>query len=529
LNQQDIQHNLHQLRTAWKWFLCGLRWLSIILFGVLFFVGIYFKLPVKALVGLAVIPVVGLFVPKKIQPWVWLSLTVLLISLFGWLHLPEHNSRQWQPYQFDGELDALENGSPITGQNAAELYQQVLQEYGETIFYFRFADDTQEQQTLTHPWDPAQYPKLDFWITALEPALQKLTEAARLDQCRFDIPHNIPSMNPQLGRLNQLKGWARLLLRASARDLYNGLHPQALQKQLAVIGIARHLYQQKTLLDQSAAFQVELLGTRALEKYIIDHGTDPKELACIEQTFAGLDPHWAGNWPHILAREKLQSKNLFGLLYETDTQGRIRISHSAMMALQEGLGYQPRRLFLNQQTMNRLAVLGLWICLPSDPQKMADMVNKRFDYYSLQIQKGTEFPQMSLRYIWILGLNAQSIVDWLAMQRVGYYWALNGQFTRHQAVVNRIHILSAIKQFYLQNHRWPERLEEIKIEDAFMLFDPLNNKPFRYERTDEGFRFYSLGPNGIDDGGFFNSETQKDDIQIWPKDFPQADENGQKS
>jgi hypothetical protein len=156
------------------------------------------------------------------------------------------------------------------------------------------------------------------------------------------------------------------------------------------------------------------------------------------------------------------------------------------------------------------------------------MVNTRVDHYSLQVQKGTEFQQISLRYIWILGLNAQSIVDWLAMQRVGYYWALNGQFTRHQALVNRIHILSAIKQFYLQNQRWPERLEEINIEDAFMLFDPLNNKPFRYERTDKGFRFYSLGPNGVDDGGFFNPDSNKDDIQIWPKDFPQADENGQK-
>ena len=56
---------------VWKWFLVALRWCSIIFFGVLFFVGLYIKLPWKVLASLAVIPVVGIFVPKKVQPWVW--------------------------------------------------------------------------------------------------------------------------------------------------------------------------------------------------------------------------------------------------------------------------------------------------------------------------------------------------------------------------------------------------------------------------------------------------------------------------
>ncbi|MHC4231402.1 MAG: hypothetical protein ACYSTW_02225, partial [Planctomycetota bacterium] len=44
---------------AWKWFLVALRWCSILFFGMLFFVGLYFKLPSKTLACLALIPVVG--------------------------------------------------------------------------------------------------------------------------------------------------------------------------------------------------------------------------------------------------------------------------------------------------------------------------------------------------------------------------------------------------------------------------------------------------------------------------------------
>ncbi len=522
MKKQELRKNLKELKIAWKWFCCGLRWLSIIIFSVLFAVGIYFKLPWKVLAALAVIPIVGLFAPRKIQPWVWLSITVLLIAVFVWIHLPGKNSHRWRPYQFDHKISALEDQMAITGPNAADLYEEVLHEYGETIFYFRFAEH-QDRRTLMQPWDPAQNLRLDFWINALRPAFDKLIEASRIDQCRFTIPSNIPAVDPQLSRLNRLKGWSRLLLRASMRDLYKGLNEEALQKQLAVMGIARHLYQQKTLMDQSAAFDIELLGARALEYFTITAGSDPEKLSRIQQAFVDLDPRWPGNWPDILVREKILSKNLLALFYETNNDGDIRYSHSAMMALQEGLGFRPRRLFINQHTMNRLAVIGFFFWLPSNPENLADLVDRRFDHYSLQVQKGERLPRYDLRYIWVLGLNVQSFIDWMAMQKVGFYWALDGQFTRHNALANRLAVFSLLKQFHLEHGRWPERLDELDHPDAeLILIDPLNGKPWHYERTDESFLLYSLGPNAADDGGINDPSKQKDDILIWPqqRDLP---------
>jgi hypothetical protein len=110
------------------------------------------------------------------------------------------------------------------------------------------------------------------------------------------------------------------------------------------------------------------------------------------------------------------------------------------------------------------------------------------------------------------------VIDWLAMWKVGYFWALDGHYRRHLALVNKIHILSALKRYFLQHQEWPGQLQELDLESQeSVLNDPLCNQPFVYERTNRGFRLYSRGPNGIDDGGVYNIKAGKDDIVLWPR------------
>ena len=504
--------------VAWKWFLQGLRWLSIIVFAVLFFIGLYVKLPWKMLACLAVIPVVGICVPQKKQPYIWGLLTVILLSAWGWVHLPEHSNQQWQPFQYDTELAKIEREHLPEGiNNAADWYQVILNAYGESIFDFNHDNEQVKQETLISSWDPGLYPALDNWISQFEPGIEQMIYASGIDPCRFEIPHNLASLKPQLQRINQLKGWARLMICSANRDLFLGFQARALDKLRAVAGIAQHLYQQQTLFDQSAAFHIELLAARAMKTFIIIHCDDPQVMKEIEQIFGDLDPQWARNWPDILAREKLMAKNLIALMYEVNESGKVRISHSAMMALQAGLGFRPQRLFLKQHEMNRLAVIGLWLALPSSPQRMATIVDERFDHYSQRAREGEQLPRYSILYVWTKGLNAQSVIDWLAMQQVGYFWALDGQFQRHESIVRQIKIFSALKQDFLKHNHWPEKLTDLNIENSDQVFiDALNNQPFVYERTDDSFRLYSVGPNAVDDGGVNDKQNNKDDILLWP-------------
>jgi hypothetical protein len=54
----------------------------------------------------------------------------------------------------------------------------------------------------------------------------------------------------------------------------------------------------------------------------------------------------------------------------------------------------------------------------------------------------------------------------------------------------------------------PEHLE--RLPD-----DPFSGKPLVYRLTDEGFRLYSVGPNGVDDGGKSCDDGDPEDDDEW--------------
>ena len=496
--------------TKRGWLLWGLRWFAVIIFTLAFCVGLLLSVSWKILLCLAVIPVTYLCLPKKIQSWVWVCLTGVVLGLFIWVLLPELNKKNWKPYQFDHDLQALNNVHLSAGiDNAADRYLAILEEHDENIFLHElFVHEM--HNTFAAPWNPEEYPELDTWLTGFEPAMEQLVEISKMEHCRFPIPHDMLSNDLQLKRLHLLGGWAGMLIRSANRDLYRGQTEQALSKLLVVPRMARHLYQQKTLSDQAKAFDLEWIGALALEAFMMEHGDDLDMLKQVEQAFAAIDPQWPGNWRKILAHEKLMFKNIAGNLYEINRKGRIRMSRNSIPALAKGLNFRiPYRL--RKQNLSKAATIGLWLFMPSSPEGIG------FDYYSRQVQRGEQLPRISSRYAFLLrGVNYKSIVDWRVMEQVQWYSALDGHRTRHEAIVRRIRILSALKQHFLEHKCWPNQLAELQIDDADSLIDPLCSKPFFYERLDEGFRLYSLGVNGVDDGGVNLRREQKDDILIWP-------------
>lgn len=55
-----------------------------------------------------------------------------------------------------------------------------------------------------------------------------------------------------------------------------------------------------------------------------------------------------------------------------------------------------------------------------------------------------------------------------------------------------------IERHRLEHGRYPDSLEALPHEAGI---DPLHGTPFCYEKSDVGFRLYSTGPDGVDDGG----------------------------
>lgn len=87
--------------------------------------------------------------------------------------------------------------------------------------------------------------------------------------------------------------------------------------------------------------------------------------------------------------------------------------------------------------------------------------------------------------------------------------------TRGEAERRGTITVARIRAFEQRNGRLPESLDELGAGTAFV--DPFSNQPLRYQRTADGFRLYSVGDNGQDDGGTHDPKAENNDFVIWPR------------
>ena len=83
-----------------------------------------------------------------------------------------------------------------------------------------------------------------------------------------------------------------------------------------------------------------------------------------------------------------------------------------------------------------------------------------------------------------------------------YIKALN-VLTRVQTSVNQAWIVCALERHHMERGQYPESLTELVPQFIEQLpVDPINGRPMKYRRTNDGkFLLYSVGWNETDDGG----------------------------
>lgn len=504
---------LRNVYKTWRYGVDFIRWTAFVVFSVLFVIGLVLRFPWKILMLLAVIPAVGFFVPRKYQKWIWAVLTLIAAGVYLWIYLPRTEESDWKTYQYIEEVNPEFLTSP---ENAAVHYTKFFDDQGEVVFSYPYSE-AEDQATYNAPWKADQYPVLSRWLDQRGPALDRLIEVVRMPLCRFEAPIDFHSRQRQQLRIKLMKAWASVLMRSAHRDLAAGDLDAALEKELAILGMSRHLYAQGTLLDQATGFNLERRACRLLYEFVIDFAERESMLEEIESQIRQVESNWPGNWLLILQREKRLAKNIAGMFYQVNKEGQTRISRDLGQGLNVAMGH-PAYRFLRTKELSRLLALSMWLSLPSSPEGIEGMIEKRFDRYTRIAESGKDLEYVDTWPFWMRGLNYRSVVDWYAKQQVAFYYPLKNKNLRHQALKKVTQILIELKRYRQQEGAWPQRLDDLLVGDftGGRLFDPVSGLVFQYERTADGFRLYSLGANQQDDNGLNNGEDM-DDRMYWPQ------------
>jgi len=523
MTEEKITKKPGPAKRFFRWVFAVVKLLFIVLLALLLITCLYCQAPPKILALVAIILATLTIIPKRARKWIWLTFAIIITVLVIWIFFPEEDG-DWRPYTFDEELAALEAKRAIPDdQNAATIYNKLIETYEPNDFKHDFIDDDLWELSRQEPWSSQDYPELAKWIQSHEKTIALLTEASQIDKCVFHLEAYQRFDSPTWRRYDIMKAWARLLTRAASNDLGDGRVVQAIEKQSLIMQMTDHINQQPTLYDMLVSIALEALATHNIIQTIISENTNEENLAKIERLLKDVDREWSPDFERTLGYEKLSDKSLFGLLYEVNSKGRTRrswidIFTASVSKYSDVMLNRHRNITKVGKKVIRLLN---WFFIPSNPKKMADMVE--------EIYREEIYPMAKPQYDWQKSAERFSYGPF----RLNFYYF--ARISNSNIGTHKIHdlylritsdnkaarIIIALRRYKNEHGLWPDNLEDVKALAPPELFvDPINNDSFIYRLTEDGFTLYSKGKNNIDENGDRRTKkpdgTYTDDFLIWP-------------
>lgn len=509
------------VKRVFKWL--GLAVLTILLIGA-----IIFQAPWKVLTLLVIIFAACTILPKPYRKWFWLSVAGVVVALVIWVFLPEE-TEGWRRYTFDEELAVMEAKYAVADEeNAAKIYEQLLEAEKQEPNEPNVPDDYY-LIVQSEPWSSEDYPEIAQWIQEQQDKIETLLKAAKIENCHFPINADPISLDYTLNRLSPMRQRAHLLIYAGNNDLGEGRINQAIEKNLAVLKMAKHQCQQAAIIDMLVGIAIEALALGQLNQFVVTGDATEEELNIIEEALTEIKHDWSYDLPKFLEYDKLMQKNLLGMFYGVNTEGEIRLTHGlarAMMSqLPEDMKDEFALMYWRKKLMKVTAIL-FWLYIPTKPQKLGEVIDEHYERYYAMAEPGYDWQKEPEQPSSTFKLNYRYMIERLSGMLEESYYRIHDLYLRHNSNKRCGQIIVGLRRYKNKEGRWPGSLEEIEsLVPAETLVDPINNNSFVYKLTEENFTLYSKGENNIDEDGEYNyiydpngreGTVEEDDRLIWP-------------
>jgi len=497
-----------------------LKLIILALLSLLLIAALILQAPWKVVTPLIILLLACTALPKPARIWFWLSAAIVVIALAIWVFLPDQNDI-WHPYTLDKKIADHEAKFAIPQeQNAATIYNRLLQDFNPKEWWLGFLHQQVYNQTSAEPWLSRSHPELTKWLRSHKKTITDLPEASQMKTCRFPGIFKLSRRNKlEKNRYSALKSWALALLFSGNNDVAEGRPDEAFSKYICALQIADHLHQQKRIVDFLIGFGIEGLTLPPLNRFLIENGPTETQLQRVSDVLGNLENNWSSDFSQCLEYDKLLITNTFcSLVYQTNSKGRVRLSRDPAAAI-----WGRRRTialtetYWQKKSWKVYAILA-WFFLPSTPQKAAEMIDEIFEECSAMAEADFAWDKENIVSTIPFKLNCRFVVNSLTNNSTPLYGGFHYLYLKRLAQRRGLRLLIALKQYKMKNGSWPENLDALKYsvpDEAFI--DAVNNGSFIYKPDDDSFVLYSKGKNNIDEGGKRDPKSGADDWPIWPR------------
>lgn len=533
-----------------------IRWGFILLFAVILLGGLYFKAPPKVLVLDGLLLALLTVVPKKKRKYGWLTLAAAVLAITVWIFIPEKDTGDWKPYTFDEELAALEAERIVPLEDdAAPLYEALLEQWKVIEENDPPPLETDNKYlTMERPWTAEEFPEIAEWFDRHDDFFQDLVAATQKPSCYFPANVTVLGLSESLERLSPLKRLVQHLKRMSYLDVGESNNiTDALKKQIAICNLGKHINQQPLMIETLVGVAVEAIAYDAWKEMLMLDSfsgdmTTSDHMAMVENIRNSHFDH-REKWEQTLAYEKLFHKYFLGMLYEVDPGGKVRYSRgkSKIDLMNQSMGLEDTVNYTYWDGVRgRFFVITFWLGgLPKDPMKASSMIDEEWDAQRDELGKTiTKAPQIDELFDDLVQTGFQFnyrkfVSASIQMAFIGFEKIQNEIFPKVRTKKEGLEIVCELVLYKKQHECYPNSIEKLRSsnkekQDASQLYDG-----FVYEKTDDSFKLYHVGQNGIDENGHYqrpeydpndldfeklmNRTPEPDDILIWPEELEDGD------
>ncbi len=303
-------------------------------------------------------------------------------------------------------------------------------------------------------------------------ALRLLHQAASMKDCRYPIDLSRGGDTP-FPHLNKLRQAARLLEIEAIQNVEEQKPQQAVESVVASMGVTRSLNQEPVLISYLVHVACQGLSVASLENVLNRTQLTDEQLGQLVTATAESEDH------QILIRAFVGERCMVSDGFERIHSGKTRMSELYNFIGPLILVYRATGL------------------LELDEISSLDMMNRYVNTTDLS-------PLESMAAARSISNAVASLprLRFLSRAIVGSFDSVFSRASRGDATFRDAQTALAIERYRLANGRLPDQLSDLI--PAFLPAvpaDPFDGKPLRYKKLGKGYVVYSVGDDGVDNGG----------------------------